>query len=146
MLGLRPATAPFVFSLILALLSPLLSHLWEAELRADTEELENEDLISSDITDEFVNIARKVIGAAQMFTALTITTVSGAVQVIQTVNNSWIGITVNAFLFATSIGLLLRLFTRDPHVYSLFRGYPLTRSAVYTISINLLFLTTIQLL
>jgi uncharacterized membrane protein YkgB len=146
MLELGPSVAPFLFSLLLALLSPVTSRIWEREFRTDAEDLEDEGLISPDITDEFVNIARKIVGAVQMFTALTITAVSGGIQVIQAVENSWIGVTVNAVLVVISLGLLSRLFTRDPHVYSIFRGFPLTRSAVYTIFVNLLFLGTIQFL
>jgi hypothetical protein len=140
--GILPAI-PFLFSILLALLSPLINKFWKKEMRNDAKELENEKLISADITEEFVNITQKAVGTVQMTTALLITTVSGFVQIVQSMPRDIAPISLNIGLFGISSYLLYRLFSRDPHVYSLFNGVPITRSAIYTIAINLLFLAVI---
>jgi hypothetical protein len=132
--------APFVFSSALALISPLISRLWKAELRNDAEELEEEGLISEDITDEFVNFAEKSLGAVQMSTALLVTMVSGAVQLVY---RNQTPVWAFLILMLISVFLFYKLFTRDPHVYASFRGIPYPRSAVYTLVINVLFIASL---
>jgi hypothetical protein len=134
---------PFLFSILLALISPVINNFWKKEMRSDAKELENEKLISSDITDEFINITQKAVGTVQMTTALLITAVSGFVQIIQSIPDNLAAISLNIGLFIISIYLLYHLFSHDPHLYSFFRGIPITRSAIYTITVNLLFLTVI---
>ena len=134
--------APFVFSSALALISPLFSRLWKAEMRKDAEELEREGLISEDITDEFVNFAEKSLGAVQMSTALLVTIVSGVVQLVYRNQAQVWGFLI---LVLISVFLLYKLFARDPHVYASFRGIPYPRSAVYTLVTNMLFIASLFL-
>lgn len=127
---------PFLVSFFIGLVSPFLDFLWECQIH----KYAGERQFDEEITENYLNFARKATASLEMSTALLLTSVSGLVAL---VFNRGIALWIFGILTFLSVLLIIWLNVSDPHEHRISGIGPYTPDSLYTMLLNGLFILAI---
>ena len=130
---------PFAVSILIGILTPLIDLVWECKIK----EYAEERAFESDVTDNYIDFARKPTAAVRMSIALILTIVSGFVIIVYD-----IGIHFLLFLLlsvTSLVGLVYLISIGDPQDFRFWGIGPYGPAATFILFINSLFILGIFL-
>lgn len=144
MVGFQIGIVPFVFSILVAIASPKITGRFLSIFEEHIEDLD-EDRIGSDAEDDVKEFAAYAFEVLQIYTAVSITTVSGFVQLFsQTGLSHWVMIILLVIIIVLTAVLFTKDVMKDPALYVSFtEEYYFSPIAFVTIPVNLIFIALI---
>lgn len=135
---------PFVFSIFVEIASPKITGRFTRIFEEYIDELDD-DRIGSDAEDDVKEFAAYAFEILQIYTAVSITTVSGFVQLFsQTGLNYWVMISLLVIIIVLTAVLFTRSVMKDPALYASFtEKYYFSPTALVSIPVNLIFISLI---